>query len=188
MQVPLQITIRHMDASEWIEELIREKASKLEQFAERITSCRVVVQPAGKHHQNGNLYEVHIDVTVPGDEIVVTREPSQSSEHKVLTLAIGNAFDSARRQLEEYARKIRRDGKTQQPLPRAVVAEINPVDGFGFLQTSDGRRVYFHRNSVQNGGFQHLDIDSEVAFREEHGEKGPQASLVKLIGPRPKEQ
>jgi cold shock CspA family protein len=177
-----------MDSSEWIEGMIREKANKLEQFAERITSCRVVVQPAGKHHQHGNQYEVHIDITVPGDEIVVTREPSDSSEHKVLTLAIGNAFDSARRQLEEYARRIRRDVKPHDSLPRAQVAEINPVDGFGFLQTRAGRRVYFHRNSVQNGGFENLDIDSEVAFREEHGEKGPQASLVKLIGPRPKEQ
>lgn len=109
MQVPLQITVRHMDSAEWIEDLIREKAAKLEQFAERITSCRVVVQPAGKHHQHGNQYEVHIDITVPRDEIVVTREPIESSEHKVLTLAIGNAFDSARRQLEEYAQRIRHD-------------------------------------------------------------------------------
>ena len=182
MQIPIQITFRHMDKSEWIEQLILEKVNKLEQFADRITSCRIVVQPAGKHHRHGNLYEIHIDITLPGKEIVVTREPSQHNQDKVLSVAIGEAFDTARRQLEDHVRKIRHNVKVHESLPHARVSEINPVEGYGFLQAPDGRKVYFHRNSVLNDAFETLDIDSEVAFHEVQGEKGPQASLVRYIG------
>ena len=75
MQVPLQVSFRHMEHSETIEELIREKVAKLDASPDHIMGCRVVVEPAGKHHEHGNLYEVRIDITVPGEEIVVTRGP-----------------------------------------------------------------------------------------------------------------
>ena len=181
MQIPVQITFRHMDKSEWIEEMIFEKAEKLNQFAEQLMSCRVVVQPAGKHHRHGTLYEIHIDITLPGKEIVVSRQPSQHSEHQVLAVAISNAFDSARRQLEDYLRKIRHEVKVHESLPHARVTEMNPIDGYGFLETIDGRKIYYHRNSVLNDCFDALDIGTEVVFREEQGEKGPQASFVRQI-------
>jgi len=182
MQIPIQITFRHMDKAEWAEEIIFEKAAKLDQFADRITSCRVVVQPAGRHHRHGALYEIHIDITVPGKEIAVSREPSDHSEHKVLAVAIGDAFDAARRQLEDYVRQLRHDVKTHESLPHARVIEVNPLEGYGFLQTHEGKKIYFHRNSVLNDAFETLDLKTEVLFREEQGEKGPQASLVKRIG------
>lgn len=181
MQLPIQITYRHIDKSDWIDDLVLEKAKRLEQFAERITSCRVVVQPAGKHHRHGVLYEIHIDITLPGHEIVVSREPSEHAEHKVLSVAIGDAFDSARRQLEDCVRKARHDVKVHESLPHARVKEINPEEGYGFLQTDDGRKIYFHRNSVLNDAFDTLDIDAQLEFREEQGEKGPQASLVRRL-------
>ncbi len=73
MQLPLQISFRHMEPSAAIEAIVREKAAHLDTFAGHIMGCRVVVEPAGKHHQHGNLYEVRIDLTVPGEEIAVTR-------------------------------------------------------------------------------------------------------------------
>lgn len=129
MQIPVQITFRHMDKSEWIEEMIVDKAKKLDQFSDRIMSCRVVVQPAGKHHRHGNLYEIHIDITVPGQEIAVSREPGQDSEHKVLAVAIGDAFDSARRQIEDYVRKLRHDTKSHESSPPTRMTETRPADG-----------------------------------------------------------
>src|SRR4051812_23812715 len=127
MQNPVQITFRHMDKEESVEEMILEKAKKLDQFADRIISCRVVVQPAGKHHRHGNLYEIHIDVTLPGQEIAVSRKPSDRSEHKMLTIAVNDAFDSARRQIEDYVRKLRHDVKVHNSFPHARVTEINPI-------------------------------------------------------------
>ncbi|MBI3462574.1 MAG: ribosome-associated translation inhibitor RaiA [Planctomycetes bacterium] len=66
MQLPLQISFRQMEHSPAMEAMIREKAARLDTFAKRIMSCRVVVEPAGRHHVHGNQYEVHIDITLPG--------------------------------------------------------------------------------------------------------------------------
>ena len=52
---------------------------------------------------------------------------------------------------------------------------------FGFLQSADGREIYFHKNSVLDG-LSRLKVGTRVAFAEEADEKGPQASTVKLLG------
>ena len=72
--------------------------------------------------------------------------------------------------------------KTHEPEPSGTVVEIDATEGFGFLKTSDGREIYFHQNSVLNDGFPRLKIGTRVTFAEELGEKGPQASTVKLAG------
>ncbi len=182
MQLPLQISFRHMEHSETIEALVREKAAHLDTFAGHIMSCRVVVEPAGKHHKHGNLYEVRIDITVPGEEIAVTREPSEHTEYRDIHVALRDAFDSARRQLEDYVRRRRGAVKTLETAPHARVSKLFPDEGYGFIETPDGREIYFHRHSVLHEGFDHLHIGTEVAFVEEEGKKGPQASTVKPVG------
>jgi cold shock CspA family protein/ribosome-associated translation inhibitor RaiA len=182
MQNPLQISFRHMERSEAIEALIRDKVAKLDAFADHILGCRVVVEPAGKHHQHGNLYEVRIDLTVPGEEIAVTREPSQHTDNRDIHVALRNAFDSARRQLEDYLRRRRGFVKALETAPHARVSKLFPQEGYGFLETPDGREVYFHRHSVLHEGFTDLQIGTEVTFVEEEGKKGPQASTVKPVG------
>ena len=87
-----------------------------------------------------------------------------------------------RRELEDYVRELRGDVKTHDPLPHAKVSELFPMEDYGFIKTHEGRRLYFHRNSVLDGRFDELDIDSEVSFVEELGDKGPQASTVRLAG------
>lgn len=105
MKLPLQVSFRHMHHSDAIEAIVREKAAKLDLFAEHIMGCRVVVAPAGKHHQHGNLYEVRIDLTVPGEEIAVTHESSEHTEYRDIRVALRDAFDSARRKLQDYVRR-----------------------------------------------------------------------------------
>jgi cold shock CspA family protein/ribosome-associated translation inhibitor RaiA len=183
MQLPLQISFRHMEPSEEIEALVREKSAKLDQFADHIMSCRVVVEPAGKHHLHGNLYEVHLDITLPGGEVVVTREPGQHTESEDIAVAIRDAFDSARRQLEDYVRRQRGAVKAHETVPHARVGKLFSDEGYGFLETPDGRQVYFHRHSVVNARLEDLTIGTEVTFVEAPGEKGPQASTVKVVGP-----
>jgi cold shock CspA family protein len=87
-----------------------------------------------------------------------------------------------RRELEDYVRELRGDVKTHDPLPHAKVSELFPMEDYGFIKTHEGHRLYFHRNSVLDGRFDELDIDSEVSFVEELGDKGPQASTVRLAG------
>jgi len=182
MQLPLQVSFRHMHHSEALESAVRAKVAKLDSFADHIMSCRVVLEPAGKHHRHGNLYQVRIDLKVPDEEIVVTREPSEHTEYRDVHVALRDAFDSVRRQLEDYVRRRRGFVKAVEAPPHARVARLFAQEGYGFIETPDGREIYFHRDSVLNGGFDRLDVGAEVTFAEEAGHKGPQASTVKPVG------
>lgn len=184
MQQPLQISFRHMPRSPVIDSIVRTKAAKLDTFANDILGCRVVVEPAGEHHLYGNLYQVHLRITLPGREIVVSREPSQHLAYKEIAVAVRDAFDSARRRLQDYTRRRRRAVKTHGTQPRARVSKIVSDKDHGFLVTADGRDLYFHRNSVLGAAFDRLAVGSEVSFVEERGSQGPQASTVRPIGRR----
>jgi len=182
MQTPLQIAFRGLEGSEATRGLIEEKVVWLEQYYDRITGCRVVVEAPHRHHRHGNQYLVRIDLKVPAGEIVVNREPPQRSESRDLVVAIRDAFDAARRKLEEHVRRHRQEVKNHEPPPHARVSQLFAEEDYGFLTTADGREVYFHRRAVLNGGFDELAVGSEVSFVEEAGDKGPQASTVRPVG------
>ena len=184
MQLPLQITFHNTPRSPEIEDMVREAATRLDNFAERIMSCRAVIDVPHKHHEHGNMYQVRLDIKVPGGEIAVTREPAEHVAFRDLPTAIGHAFDAAVRQLEDVVRKQRIAVKHHEPLPHARVARLFHEAGYGFLQTPDGREVYFHANSVLTPTFDTLEIGTEVTFVEELGDKGPQASTIHAVGRR----
>ncbi len=110
MQIPLQITIRDIEQSEALETHIREKSKKLDEFFNHIMSCRVVVEVPHKHHRQGKQYNVRIDIGGAGGEIAVNRDHAED-----VYVALRDAFDAAKRQLEDYARKLRGDVKTHEP-------------------------------------------------------------------------
>ena len=206
MKIPLQITYRHMEATPAIEENIREKAGKLDTIYDGIMSCRVAVEAPHRHHHKGKAYVVRIALTVPGGELVINREPkrivpqksrvgeepekafaelhepSKHAAHEDLYVAIRDAFNAAGRKLQDHARRRRGKVKAHEATPVARIASLFPTEDHGFLLTSDGRELYFHKNSVLTPGFDHLEIGHEVHFAEELGEKGPQASTVRPIG------
>lgn len=118
MQTPLQITIRDVDHSDSLEQKIRDKAQKLEELCKQIISCHVVVEMPHKHHHQGKQFDVRIDIGVPGKEILVNRD-----HHEDVYIALRDAFDAAKRQLEDYARVTRGDVKNHEPTRPA--ASIN---------------------------------------------------------------
>jgi cold shock CspA family protein/ribosome-associated translation inhibitor RaiA len=204
MKIPLKITFRDMPPSQAIEDNIREKASKLDTLCDDIMSCRVIVEAPHRHHHKGKAYVVRIDLTVPGGELVVNREPkrlvaaraahqddlekslaeshepSKHAAHEDAYVAIRDAFNAAARKLQDYARRRRGKMKIHESTPLARVAKIFPIEDYGFLQTADGREIYFHKNSVLQSGFDRLEVGTEVHYAEEAGEKGPQASTVRI--------
>jgi cold shock CspA family protein len=182
MKLPLQIAFHNMPHTAEIESAIRANAEWLDNYYDRIMSCRVVVDRPHMHHKEGNLFQIRIDLKVPGAELVVKREPSQHKDFKDLDIMIRDAFDEARRQLEDYARQQRGEVKAHESLPHARISKIFLEAGYGFLETPEGREIYFHKNSVVNGDFLHLTPGTEVSFVEEPGDKGPQASTVRLVG------
>ncbi len=114
MQLPVQITYRHMEPSEAVAAMIHEKAAKLGQFYNRIMSCGIVVEAPSRPQRLGNQCRVRIDITVPGGEIVVNRDPAAQTEFKEMAIALRDAFDAARRQLEDYARRQRGEVKCHE--------------------------------------------------------------------------
>jgi ribosomal subunit interface protein len=187
MKLPLQITFHQMEPSEALEAQIRDHAGRLDRFHEGIISCRVLVEASHRRHHKGNLYRVRIDLTVPGKELVVTRDPPEHQSHQDPYVSIRDAFDAVRRQLEDHARVQRAATKVHEPLPRGKVARLFPEEHYGFVETDDRREIYFHRNAVVGESFEKLAPGTEVEFVEEAGEKGPQASTVhvrRLASPR----
>lgn len=182
MQIPLQITFRHMDPSDAVEANIRDKAEKLDQFADHIMSCRVVIDQEHKHHHQGKLFSVKLDIKVPGKEIVVDRHSEQHHAHEDVYVAVRDAFDAAKRQLEDYVRKQRGKVKTHDTAPHGKIKQLFPYEDYGLIETPDGREIYFHRNSVVDESFDKLVEGDSVHFSEEMGENGPQASTVHLEG------
>jgi hypothetical protein len=117
-----------MKSSEWLQREIRGRASKLETYCPQIVSCRVLVAVPHRHHDHGNPFEVHIELVVPGEEIAVSRMPrvreltpkdattstkrmDVTAVRKDVLLVVRGAFAAARRQLQEYARRRRREVK-----------------------------------------------------------------------------
>ena len=104
MQEPIQITFRGIEPSEAVERRILAKAADLERFCSEIVSCHVTVATEHHKHHKGNLYEVRIDLRVPGKEIVAGRDRRQDHAHEDVYVAVRDAFDAAVRQLEDYVR------------------------------------------------------------------------------------
>ncbi|MGZ6143559.1 MAG: HPF/RaiA family ribosome-associated protein [Myxococcales bacterium] len=108
MLIPLQITYRGMDESDALSAVVRTKVRKLEQFYRHIGGCRVLIEMPHRHKHSGEHVHVRIDLTVPGHELVVEREPTERSRHEDAYVAVTDAFRAARRELQDYVR-VRRD-------------------------------------------------------------------------------
>jgi len=106
MPIPLNISFHGMDSSSALENHIREKVETLEQLHPNLTRCSVTIEKPHHHKQQGNAFNVRIDLYVPGDEIVVNRDA-----HEDAYVALRDAFEAAKRQVVRHAQKKRGDVK-----------------------------------------------------------------------------
>jgi cold shock CspA family protein len=182
-QIPVQLDFQGPEPTEQVRRRLEEQIARLERFFGRITACRVVMKSPDAHHRTGGLYEVNIHLVLPdGREVAVERTPSADERFSDPIFAINDAFARARRRLQDQVRRMRAKVKAHEPQPIGTVRQIDQQQGFGFLETADGREIYFHRNSVLDQAFGTLEPGTRVIFAEEAGDKGPQASTVRLLG------
>jgi putative sigma-54 modulation protein len=106
MQIPLQVSFRDISHSDFVERRIFDKVEKLKKYSKKITSCRVIVATPHRQRTKGTLYHVSIDLRLPGEKIVVARDPDNHS-HENVYIAIRDAFEAARRQLKKLLRQKR---------------------------------------------------------------------------------
>lgn len=174
-QLPLQVTFRHMPRSEALEALIREKVDGLESFHPSLVSCRVVVEQEAMHHQQGHRFNVRIDLHVPGHEFATTREHDED-----VYVSLRDAFDAAKRWLEDEIRQQRGDVKRHETPQHGTVVRLVPEDRYGFIEAADGTELYFTADNVVSPSFEALAPGMPVQFIEDAGAEGPQARRVSV--------
>lgn len=184
MNIPLEIVFRNMDRSDAIEARVHEKVLRLDRFSEKITRCRVVVQAPHRHHRHGRLYQVVIEIDVPGKRLMVDHAGPADPAHEDVYVAIRDAFSAVTRRLEDHIRTLRGKVKTHEVAPHGRVLRISPDEDHGYVQTADGQEVFFNRNSVPDGGFDHLEAGTEVRIAIAPQEVGqePRAQYVRPVG------
>jgi ribosome-associated translation inhibitor RaiA len=107
MDLPLQITWRGIARSEALDAAIRDRAAKLQQFHDGIMRCKVVLELPGRHKHQGRQFVVRVELKLPGGEIAVNRDHDED-----VHVALRDAFDAARRKLQDFAREQRGEVKT----------------------------------------------------------------------------
>src|SRR5207237_5418271 len=77
MERPLEIAFHNLPPSAALEAEIRKRVAKLDKLYARLVGCRVSVEALHNQHHTGNVYEVHVVLSVPGRDIAVSREPNK---------------------------------------------------------------------------------------------------------------
>jgi len=181
MDVPLEIAFHNLESSTAVETRVRERVAKLEKLFPRLVACRVVVEAPHRQHQKGNIFRVRIEMSVPGDDLVVSKEPNRAQERFAdpdVYVVLKDAFDTAERMLKDYKGKQSGDVKTHDTPMHGHIMRINPANDFGFLRSAEGSQLWFHRNSVMNEELESFTEGDPVHYVEVIGETGPQASKV----------
>ena len=124
MKLTPQITFRNIPESDAILDAVQKRVDRLDRFFPRIMGCRVLLELPHKHRNRGQHYHVRVDLTVPGKELIVNRNPEHKEAHQDLYVAIRDAFDAATRQLEDYARLRRGEVKHHESQEQRTQAQF----------------------------------------------------------------
>ncbi len=182
MQIPLHLEVEGFEPSDHLRRLIDDNIAKLERRFGRITAARIAIYAPDAHHRMGEPYFVSINLSLPNRREVSIKPPPRGLDRRQgdLMFAVGDAFRRADRQLRDQASKLKEGKKPHAHEPEGKILRLDPGGEFGFLESEDGREIYFHAHSVLGGKFRRLKPGARVTFHEEAGEKGPQASTVRL--------
>jgi ribosome-associated translation inhibitor RaiA/cold shock CspA family protein len=188
LQVPVEIAFHNTDSSAGAEQEIRARVGELEKLYDRLVSCRVRIDQRAKNRTGTIPPVVRVELGIAGrPDLVVSHEPDhllRKYQHPDLHKAINEAFRKAERQLldlkeqrEDREQGVAHDAENQS---LGQIAEITPDEDFGFLMTKEGGLLYFHRNSLLSGDFDHLARGDEVHYNEDIGDTGPIATKVRV--------
>jgi ribosomal subunit interface protein len=111
--MPVRIHLLDMPRSEAVEAKIQARADRLARFSDEIQKCEIWLESPHRHHRKGRLYGLRIRLTVPNEEIDVRLQPETDDVY----VAIREAFDAVRRQVEDYERRRRGQVKAHPRAP-----------------------------------------------------------------------
>ena len=188
MQIQPEIAFHNIEKIDWAEDQILDHIERLEEIYDRLITCRVRVDQRNDNANHTIPPVVRIEISVPGNkDIVVAHEPDhlqRKFQAPDLKNAINEAFRIAEDRLARYKDQLidRTAPGTHEAANELLgqVAEITPVEDFGFLLTASGSLLYFHRNSLLSGDFDSLKTGDEVRYVEAVGDTGPIATKVRV--------
>lgn len=182
MDLVSQVRFQNLEHSEAVEHVILGKIAQLQKFHPRLAGCRVIVDAPHRGKKKGRIYEVRLDLSVPGKDISVTRESGENHAHEDIYVAIRDSFDAARRLLEDRVLKRNVQRIKRHPEVRhGRLARIFDKDGFAFIECEDGHEVYFDRDSMTMDAWSRLEVGSHLRFKQLDGDKGPYGIHVSLL-------
>lgn len=189
MDIPVRITFKDMESSEFLERLIRERISRLERFHTKITDCRVVVEVPHRSPESGKTpLGIAVEVRVPGKRTIVARESEERREMKKdHTAVVNRAFEAIERQLGELADVRSGEVKAHASAGEAgVVVRLFPDEDYGFVEVRGSPDLHFTRSAVDGDSFDQLEVGTVVHVNRAiaEGPMGPQASSVKILNRR----
>lgn len=175
MKQPLQIRFLGIEPSDAVESAARRKADKLDTFCPDIMSCRVSIEQTHKHRHQGRPFVVRVDVTLPGHELSVDRVHDED-----VYVALRDAFDDMKRQLEDAVRRSRGQEKLHPTPLHGEVVRFGDEGQCGFIRTPEGDEYYFGADSVSGMRFEHLQLGTEVQFILDGAAEGRRAKRVSV--------
>jgi ribosomal subunit interface protein len=175
MKQPLEIRFIGMELSDAVEAAARLKAGKLDRFRPDIMACRVTIELATRHQQQGRSFAVRVDVTVPDHELSVHRVHDED-----VYVALREAFDDMRRQLEDSVRRVRGQEKLHAVPLHGEVVRFADEGRCGFVRTPDGDEYWFGPDNVAGVPFEHLELGAQVQFIPDLAGEGRQAKRVSI--------
>lgn len=186
MQVPLEISYHNIDKSQAADEAIRAHVADLEEIYDRITSCRVRVDRRADNANHSIPPVVRIELGIPGHKNIVVAHEPEYLQRKYQSPDLYNAINEAFRIAEQQLHQLKEMRETNTRIASAAgdlrflgqVAEIYPLQDYGYLMNKDGALLYFHRNAVLSGDFDYLVRGDEAYYVEDSGDTGPLAKKV----------
>lgn len=180
--IPFQITFLDIEESDavWID--IENRIESLETISADVVRCQVLLACPHRKRHTDRLYHVQIRLSVPGDNIFISHDSERNESHRDIFVAIRDAFRAAERKLLDRVGILRKHGKNHHSLlTEGKVIRIFDNEQYGFLETEDGREIYFGNQSLPEKKFALLTVGQKVRFYEVPGHKGPLATSMVLV-------
>ena len=174
----LKVETRNVELRKgWQKKIDEEKEKLVRHFANFVLHLRVSIE-ATTHHKEGG-YELKLVASVPNDTVVVARKGENVGPLLV------EAFDVLSLQMKEILRKKRQSQKgadvpVDDGAQYGVIRKVSPYESYGFIVSQDAREIYFHENALKDISIDSLTEGDSVMYGESRGDKGPQASWVRV--------
>ena len=183
MDSPLQLETAGLPVSSHLQEIIDGHVRQLEDRFGRMTAMRLAIRAPGGHHRMGAPMAVSIQIALPGSREINVKPVSNDRDPRQadIVFAVNDAFRRATVQLERHGSDLNDRPKQRHGAETGRISHLDEAKACGSLTTEDKREIYFHANSVLGGKFDKLSLGDKVAYHEESGQKGPQASTVRLL-------